>query len=114
MKADLPAPRKEKRRHPRFQHSIPAELTGTQSFPYRGETTDISMCGFYFTSVSALPPGSVVGIKLSLPNGKWMAKGIVRTCDPGVGNGIEFTQMDRSSKEQLQQFLKLSVQTSPR
>lgn len=106
MSANIPGPRREKRRSTRIQCSIPAELTGTQNYPVRGEITDISLSGFYFATPGALPMGSIVSIKLSLSGQKWLAKGMVRTCDPGLGNGIEFSQMDRTSKEQLEKFLK--------
>jgi hypothetical protein len=30
---------------------------------------------------------------------------VVRTCDPGVGNGIEFTGMPNDMKERMQAYL---------
>jgi hypothetical protein len=81
-------------------------LTGSQKYPTRGEVTDISILGCYFSTPAPLPMGSDVSIKLSLSGEKWMAKATIRTCDPGVGNGIEFAQMDRASKEQLEKYLR--------
>jgi PilZ domain len=113
MNSDGPAPRRERRRSSRVQASIPAELTGTQSFPTRGEVTDISMLGCYFATPAPLAMGSVVTIKLTILAQKWLAKGMIRTCDPGVGNGIEFTQMDRASKEQLETYLRTAPKQAP-
>jgi hypothetical protein len=107
MTDDYSAPqRSEKRNHQRVKCSVPAELTGDQAFPIRGETTDVSLSGFYFSTIFALPVGTTLKIKLALAGVEWLAEGVVRTADPGVGNGIEFTSLDDMTKQRLQEYLR--------
>jgi len=51
-----------------------------------------------------LPPGTILDMKLQLENTLVVAATVV-TCDPQVGNGIQFTRMLPEDREELQAFL---------
>jgi hypothetical protein len=53
----------------------------------------------------ALAPGTRVAMTFWLDGGKLSATGIVTTCHPQVGNGIEFTSIKDQDAERLEQFL---------
>lgn len=76
-----------------------------QGYPNRCETTDISPCGCYVKSLFPLPVGTVVDVGIRTGDTEVQAKGVVKTSDPGLGNGIEFTEMTPSQRLQLEQNL---------
>ena len=52
-----------------------------------------------------LPLGTVLRVEFWLDSEHVKISAMVRTCDPGVGNGIEFTGMPADTKERMQAFL---------
>ncbi len=52
-----------------------------------------------------LRDGTVLRVDFYLRDEHITITAVVRTCDPGVGNGIEFTGMPNERKEQLQAYL---------
>jgi len=92
-----------KRRWPRHKISFPIELRDERvKTPMRVSATDVSGNGCYVESIMPLPLGTVLRVEFFLDNQRMTITGVVRTCDPGVGNGIEFTGMPQDSKERLQ------------
>jgi len=49
--------------------------------------------------------GTVLRIDIWIDADRITASAVVRTCDPGVGNGIEFTGLPADSKVKLQKYL---------
>ena len=74
-------------------------------FPTSCETTDISLCGCYIKLSFPLPVGTVLNVHIGTEDGEVRALGVVRTSNPGLGNGIEFTEMTESNKLRLVQCL---------
>jgi hypothetical protein len=52
-----------------------------------------------------LPIGTVLRIDFWLDSEHVNITAVVRTCDPGVGNGIEFSGMPPDAKERMQTYL---------
>jgi hypothetical protein len=50
-----------------------------------------------------LPVGKVLNITFWLDSERISTPAIVRSCDGGVGMGIEFTGLDEKTRERLQQ-----------
>jgi hypothetical protein len=52
-----------------------------------------------------LPAGTTLRVDFWLDAEHISITAVVRTCDPGVGNGIEFTGMPETIKERTQDYL---------
>ncbi len=96
------ATRPERRKHPRYNCVIPVEIrTPGVSFPSQGETTDVSLSGCYISSRFNMSVGAEIQLKLWVRDLALQTKAVVRTSDPGVGNGIEFLTLDEQAKQVL-------------
>ena len=95
-----------KRRFPRHKISFPLELRDERvNTPMRINATDVSGNGCYVETILPLPVGTVLRVDFFLQNEHVNISAVVRTCDPGVGNGIEFTGLPPDGKQHLQQYL---------
>jgi PilZ domain len=95
-----------KRRWPRHKISFPVELRDERvKTPMRVSATDVSGNGCYVESIMPLPLGTVLRVEFFLDSERVTITAVVRTCDPGVGNGIEFTGMPPESKQRMQAYL---------
>lgn len=95
-----------KRRFPRHKISFPIELRDERvKTPMRINATDISGNGCYVETILPLPVGTVLRVDFYLQNEHINISAVVRTCDPGVGNGIEFTGLPPEGKQHLQEYL---------
>ena len=102
----LPTMPNDRRRHTRYKTVLPVEIGREgQSFGVRGETTDVSTSGFYYSTMMQMPVGTMMNVKVWFDDTSLTCKAVVRTADPGVGNGIEFVDLDPKSQEALEQFL---------
>lgn len=98
--------RVERRRYPRFKCIIPVEIRFPGvSFPSQGQTTDLSLCGCYIGSGFNMNVGTEIELKLWIGDVGVKTAAVVRTSDPGVGNGIEFIGLDEPGKQTLSDFL---------
>jgi len=88
---------------------VPVELFAPGSdVPQRGATSDLSEAGCYIETMFPFPIGTTLEMSLQL-EGTLLAVGTVVTCDPQVGNGIEFSKMLPEDQEELRAYVK-SVQ----
>ncbi len=95
-----------KRRFPRHKISLPLELRDERiGTPMRINATDVSGSGCYVETIMPLPAGTVLRAEFYLDAERVNISAVVRTCDPGVGNGIEFTGLPPEGKERLQAYL---------
>jgi len=95
-----------RRRYPRHKISFPIELRDERvKTPMRINATDVSGNGCYVETILPLPIGTVLRVDFYLQNEHVNISAVVRTCDPGVGNGIEFTGLPVDGKQHLQQYL---------
>ena len=100
-------PGTEKRRFTRHKVQFPLTI----SFPddrrahMQCNATDMGGRGCYVESLVPLPLETRVIITFWLDSEKIKSTGIVRASDPGVGMGIEFTDLEGTLQQRLQQYL---------
>ncbi len=95
-----------RRRFHRHKISLPLEIRDERvNSPIRMNATDVSGNGCYIESMQPLARGVILRVDFWIDSQPINITAVVRTCDPGVGNGIEFTGMPPESKELLQRYL---------
>ena len=95
-----------RRRWPRHKISFPLELREERiNTPMRINATDVSGNGCYVETILPLPIGTSLRVDFYLEDQHIKITAVIRTCDPGVGNGIEFTGMPLEGKQQFQAYL---------
>jgi hypothetical protein len=95
-----------KRRWHRHKISLPLEIRDERvNAPSRISATDVSGNGCYVENMLPFPLGTVLRLDFYLDSEHIKITAVVRTCDPGVGNGIEFTGMPTEAKERMQAYL---------
>jgi hypothetical protein len=96
----------ERRRYPRSRTRVQIELHAPGvSAPFRTATEEISHGGCYVETMFTFPAGTKLTMTLWLDSEQVSATGIVATCYPQVGNGIEFVDMSAEDVKKLEQFL---------
>jgi hypothetical protein len=107
VRSNLPAITPDNRR--RFQRhriSFPLEFRDERvNTPMRVNATDISGNGCYVETVMPLPISTVLRVEFWIDEERVNASATVRTRDPGVGMGIEFTGLPDDTKKRFQAFL---------
>src|SRR5580692_2165647 len=101
------APGKIKRRFVRHKIQFPIQigLADAQRAHMNTNATDIGGRGCYVETMLPLPLGTQGTITFWIDEEKVQTTAVVRSSDPGVGMGIEFTTLDPHVQERLQQFL---------
>lgn len=94
-----------KRKFPRHKVPFPIEMRDPDGVGshMRTRSADISGRGCYIETMLPLPVGKVLSITLWLDAQRVSTPAVVRSCDGGVGMGIEFTGLDEATQERLQQ-----------
>src|ERR1700719_1872271 len=107
MRSNVVVPSADNRR--RFQRhriSFPLEFRDERvNTPMRVNATDISGNGCYVETVMPLPVSTVLRVDFWIDQERLSASATVRTRDPGVGMGIEFTGLPDDSKKRFQAYL---------
>jgi len=94
------------RRYPRVKVSIPAEARHVmESYPRRGQTTNLSEGGCYLEMVQTLEPPTCVDVVLWLNGEKVQARAEVVTRNAHLGNGIRFLRISDADKLKLRNFV---------
>ncbi len=95
-----------RRRFPRHKISFPLELRDERvNTPMRINATDVSGNGCYVETILPLPVGTMLRVDFYMQEEHMTISAVVRTCDPGVGNGIEFTGLPLDGKQRMQAYL---------
>ncbi len=95
-----------RRKYSRHKISFPLELRDERvNTPLRVNATDISGNGCYVETVMPLNVGTALRVDFWIGEDKFSPSAIVRTRDPGVGMGIEFTGMPEDGKKRFQAHL---------
>jgi hypothetical protein len=101
-----PAEPSNRRRFARHRVSFPLELRDERvKTPMRVNATDVSGNGCYVETILPLAVGTTLRVEFWIDQEKISTSAIVRTSDPGVGNGVEFTGMTPDTKQRLQSHL---------
>jgi PilZ domain len=98
---------KNKRRFVRHKMLFPIEIAFEDRHRTHMQTsaTDIGGRGCYVETLIPLPTGTKILITFWMDSEKARTTGIVRASDPGVGMGIEFTDLDNIVQHRLQEYL---------
>jgi PilZ domain-containing protein len=104
---DKPISAKNRRRFTRHKIHYPIEIGFEDSRRSHMQTnaTDIGGRGCYVETLLPLAMGTCVKVKFWIDSEKVQTGGIVRASDPGVGMGIEFTDLENKVQETLQRHL---------
>jgi len=95
-----------RRKFARHKISFPLELRDERvNTPLRVNATDISGNGCYVETVMPLNVGTALRVDFWIEEEKLSPTAIVRTRDPGVGMGIEFTGLPEEGKKRFQTHL---------
>jgi hypothetical protein len=90
----------------RHKISFPIELRDERvNTPLRVNATDVSGNGCYVETVMPLPVATALRVEFWIEEERISATAVVRTRDPGVGMGIEFTGLLDESKKRFQEHL---------
>jgi hypothetical protein len=94
----------DKRKFPRRRVPFPIEIRDQDGVGSHMNTkaADISARGCYVETMLPLPVGKLLNIAFWLDSEKISTPAEVRSCDGGVGMGIEFTGLDEKTRERLQ------------
>jgi hypothetical protein len=99
-------PSNERRRYPRSKTGVPVELRQAhQKYGIQGQTTDLSVSGFYFETMLLLPIGTAFNVRLWIGDDLIETGAVVRTTDSGVGSGIEFIELSQDNADVLSRYL---------
>jgi hypothetical protein len=100
------SPAKNRRKHGRAKIGAPIEfrLPGNET-PNRCSVADLSEGGCYIEMMQPFAVGTTLELTLHLEEETVLAVGVAVTCDPHVGNGIEFRKMLPEDIESLRAFL---------
>lgn len=103
-----------KRRFERLRLPFPMEIRDERGGGAAMQTSasDVSGRGCYVESLVPLPLGTSLIITFWLDMDKIVTPASVRTSDPGVGMGIEFTGLSPQNQERLQQTLEKLKESS--
>jgi len=95
-----------RRKFVRHKISYPLELRDERvNTPLRVNATDISGNGCYVETVMPLPVATALRVDLWIVEERLSPSAVVRTRDPGVVMGIEFTGLPEESKKRFQAHL---------
>jgi hypothetical protein len=95
-----------RRKFIRHKISFPLELRDERvNTPLRVNATDISGNGCYVETVMPLPVATSLRVDLWMGEERLSPSAVVRTRDPGVGMGIEFTGLQDELKKRFQAHL---------
>ncbi len=95
-----------RRRFARHRISFPLELRDERvKTPMRVNATDVSGNGCYVETILPLALGTTLRVEFWIDDEKVCTSAVVRTSDPGVGNGVEFIGMTPDTKQRLQAHL---------
>jgi len=96
----------ERRQSARKKTGVQAELVlRGRTVPVRVPTSDLSLGGCYIENMFTLHIGDHLTVGLWIGTEKLKISGIVRTCDPVFGNGIEFLEIDPLDRLKLEAYL---------
>jgi hypothetical protein len=95
-----------RRRRARHSITFALELRDERTnIPMRLNATDISGNGCYIETIMPIPVGTNLKVEFFMEDEKITSTAIVRTCDPGVGMGIEFMSLTPDLQDRFQHLL---------
>lgn len=105
----------EQRRHPRVSYGREVSIGQDGIFSQTNERiTNISVGGVFIETAQSFAKGTVLSVRFKVGDGKNFIScaAIVRNSRPGVGLGVEFLDLTREGKAELEAFLARELATS--
>jgi hypothetical protein len=103
---DVAPAESNRRRFTRHKIPIPMEIRDeTAGAPMRVQVTDVSGNGCYVETILPLQKATNLRVEFWIDEKKVAGSAVVRTCDPGVGMGLEFTGLTPETKQRVQEYL---------
>ena len=103
---DVAPAESNRRRFTRHKSPIPMEIRDeTAGAPMRVQVTDVSGNGCYVETILPLQKATNLRVEFWIDEKKVAGSAVVRTCDPGVGMGLEFTGLTPETKQRVQEYL---------
>jgi len=98
---------RERRRHTRYKLALGVEVHESKSVQrVQLSSTDVSASGCYLETIFPLPVGTPLRLSIWVRAEKLDTDAVVRTCDAGVGMGVEFTGLGSTDRKRLEGFLR--------
>lgn len=101
-----------KRRHVRFTCDGGAKVRVAGQVATWANLKDLSIGGCYLETAATHPLGTQVSLQIGTEGVQLLAAGIVKTCHPGFGMGVEFTFLDPDSRTTLERWSARQAQAS--
>jgi PilZ domain len=93
------------RRYARYQLQFPMELWSDSNVTVKLLATDVCGNGCFIQTMATVCVGTRLQARFRFGNTQQNCECIVRTCDVGLGMGIEFTGLDHDQRLKLQEWL---------
>ncbi|MBZ5523526.1 MAG: PilZ domain-containing protein [Acidobacteriia bacterium] len=91
---------KVQRKYARYRCEVGVQVrTENAKNGYWGALADVSLGGCYVNTFSPLPPGTGVMLRLQANDAEIHLTGVIVTCHPGVGMGVEFKRFTTREDE---------------
>ncbi len=98
---------RERRRHTRYKLALGVEVHDPRNNTrVQLSTTDVSASGCYMETIFPSPVGTPLHLSIWIRAEKLDTDAVVRTCDAGVGMGVEFTGLVPTDRHRLEGFLR--------
>jgi len=99
----------ERRTNLRIPLKLPARYDGL-SGGYEARIEDISLGGCFVNARGQVQEGDGITVEIKLPSGEWLRlPGKVTACYPGIGFGVEFTNLTLAQELSLEQLVNSSL-----
>lgn len=96
----------EKRRAPRYPLIASAEVIELQTDAHlSARTSDLSLGGCYLDMPNSLPVGTEISLRIVHSGVTFTALAVVAYCQPNMGMGIKFTNVQSDQYEILREWL---------
>ena len=66
---------------------------------------DLNLGGMFIATPTPLPPGGVLPLLMSVPEGEIRCKATVRNLVPGEGMGVQFTEINAENQTRLEKLV---------
>ena len=101
-----------RRQYSRHQVALQVELRRSDGVPMRVSATDVCGNGCYLQTMTTVSEGTQFTATFYFGDRRIVCECNVRTCDPGLGMGVEFTGLDPNTRLELQSWIEEHCSTS--
>jgi len=96
----------ERRRAPRYPLIASVDVIEAQTDTHlRARISGLSLTGCYLDTTNFLPMSTEVRLHISHNDANFTALGVVASCQPNIGMGVRFTDVQLDQQEILEKWL---------